>query len=95
MERNLSRRFEVGFPVYNPELKEEILEILRLQWKDNVKARIINKIQNNSYKKSVAKQKTRSQMDIYEYLSEKAEALKKASEKQKAVIKRTELQKSS
>lgn len=77
MERNLSRRFEVGFPIYNPELKEEILEILKLQWKDNVKARIINKIQNNTYRKSVAKHKTRSQIEIYEYLSEKAELAEK------------------
>ena len=89
MERNLSRRFEVGFPINNPELKEEILDILKLQWKDNVKARIINKIQNNSKRKSVAKIRTRSQIEIAHYLSDKTkeqtqlikdreEALKKA-----------------
>jgi polyphosphate kinase len=72
MERNLSRRFEVGFPINNPELKEEVLDILKLQLKDNVKARIINKIQNNSMRKSVAKIRTRSQIEIAHYLKDKS-----------------------
>jgi polyphosphate kinase len=71
MERNLSRRFEVAFPIYDENLKAEVLEILRIQWKDNIKARIINKIQNNSYRKSVAKVRTRSQIETFDYLSEK------------------------
>ncbi|MFM2286233.1 MAG: polyphosphate kinase 1 [Bacteroidota bacterium] len=71
MERNLSRRYEVGFPIYQEDLRNEILEIMRLQWRDNTKARIINKIQNNTYRKSVAKERGRSQMDIYHYLAEK------------------------
>ncbi|MEX1188846.1 MAG: polyphosphate kinase 1 [Bacteroidia bacterium] len=74
MERNLSRRFEVAFPINDLELKEEVLEILRIQWKDNIKARIINKIQNNSYRKSVAKIRTRSQIDTYYYLADKMKA---------------------
>jgi polyphosphate kinase len=88
MERNLSRRFEVGFPVYNPELKEEILEILRIQWKDNVKVRIINKIQNNTYRKSTAKIKTRAQTDIYDYLADKAEEAEKTIKKNEAAVKK-------
>jgi polyphosphate kinase len=88
MERNLSRRFEVGFPIYSPELKEEILEILKIQWKDNVKVRIINKIQNNTYRKSVAKLKTRAQIDIYEYLADKAVEAEKAFRKNEAALKK-------
>jgi polyphosphate kinase len=88
MERNLSRRFEVGFPVYNPELKEEILEILRIQWKDNVKVRIINKIQNNTYRKSTAKIKTRAQTDIYDYLADKAEEAEKTIKKNEESVKK-------
>lgn len=73
MERNLSRRFEVGFPIYQEDLRNEVLEIFRLQWHDNTKARIINKIQNNTYRKSVAKERGRAQIDIYQYLSEKSD----------------------
>ena len=72
MERNLSRRFEVGFPIYQEDLRNEILEIMRLQWRDNTKARVINKIQNNTYRKSIAKERARAQIDIYEYLAEKS-----------------------
>jgi len=73
MERNLSRRFEVGFPIYQEDLRNEVLEIFRLQWYDNTKARIINKIQNNTYRKSVAKERGRAQIDIYQYLSDKSD----------------------
>jgi len=71
MERNLSRRFEVGFPIYDPILKEEIIDLMKIQWKDNTKARIINKIQNNTYRKSIAKARSRAQVDAYAYLREK------------------------
>ena len=68
MERNLSRRFEVAFPILSSAMREEIVELMRIQWKDNTKARIINKIQNNTFRKSVAKERSRAQMDEYEYL---------------------------
>ena len=68
MERNLSRRFEVAFPILGSAMREEIVELMRIQWKDNTKARIINKIQNNTFRKSVAKERSRAQMDEYEYL---------------------------
>ena len=86
MERNLSRRFEVGFPINDESLKNEIIDILKIQWKDNVKARIINKIQNNSYKKSVAKNRTRSQIETYHYLEEKTEAQKAKVKARKAEV---------
>jgi polyphosphate kinase len=72
MERNLSRRFEVGFPVYHPELKREIMEMMEIQWRDNSKARIINKIQNNTYRKTQAQTKRRAQTDLYVYLKTRA-----------------------
>ena len=72
MERNLSRRFEVGFPVYQENLKQELIDLFLIQWRDNTKARIINKAQNNSFKKSQAILKKRGQTDIYTYLKDKA-----------------------
>jgi polyphosphate kinase len=71
MERNLSRRFEVGFPIYQDNLKQELIDLFLIQWRDNTKARIINKAQNNSFKKSQAVLKKRGQMDIYAYLKDK------------------------
>jgi polyphosphate kinase len=68
MERNLSRRYEVAFPILHPELKKELIELMRIQWKDNTKARIINQIQNNTYRKSVAKARSRAQTDSYSFL---------------------------
>ena len=71
MERNLSRRFEIGFPVNHPELKKEVIDIMNIQWKDNTKARMINKIQNNPFQKSKATNRHRSQLEIYQYLKKK------------------------
>jgi polyphosphate kinase len=72
MERNLSRRFEVGFPVYQADLKRELMEMMEIQWRDNSKARIINKMQNNSYRKTQSQTKRRAQIDLYTYLKGKA-----------------------
>ncbi|MFN4123547.1 MAG: polyphosphate kinase 1 [Flavobacteriales bacterium] len=71
MTRNLSRRFEVGFPIYDESLKQEVIDIIDLQLRDNTKARIINKIQNNAYRKSTARKRIRAQIDIHKYLKDK------------------------
>jgi polyphosphate kinase len=39
MDRNLSRRVEVVFPIEQPELKQRVIEILKVSLADNVKAR--------------------------------------------------------
>ncbi len=41
MPRNLDRRVEILFPVERPELKEELLHILKSQLRDNVKSSIL------------------------------------------------------
>jgi len=72
MTRNLSRRVEVGFPILEKPLRKEIKKLIKLQLKDNVKSRILNKTQSNPYKKSTAKTKVRAQFDFYHFLKEKA-----------------------
>jgi len=42
MNRNLSRRIEVAFPVLNPLHKQRLQRMLELQWSDNVKSRRLN-----------------------------------------------------
>jgi len=39
MDRNLSRRVEVVFPIEQPELKQRVIDILKVALSDNVKAR--------------------------------------------------------
>ena len=38
MPRNLNRRVELLFPVEKGQLKAQVMEVLKLQWRDNVKA---------------------------------------------------------
>ncbi|MCB0791957.1 MAG: polyphosphate kinase 1 [Flavobacteriales bacterium] len=49
MERNLDRRVEVAFPVLDRDLRQEVIDLVELQWRDNVKARRIDKEQRNPY----------------------------------------------
>ncbi len=65
MERNLSYRIETTFPIYDPDLKVEILECLRMQLADNVKARIIDQENLNEYKRVASDIPIRSQIETY------------------------------
>ncbi|MCE1165569.1 MAG: polyphosphate kinase 1 [Bacteroidetes bacterium] len=42
MQRNFDRRVEILYPIEHPKIKENMLEILELYLKDNVKARVLN-----------------------------------------------------
>ncbi|HEY3250444.1 MAG TPA: polyphosphate kinase 1, partial [Ignavibacteria bacterium] len=66
MKRNLSRRIEVAFPVYDKSLQKIIKDIISIQLQDNVKARIIDEKQINEYQNG-SEVKHRSQDEIYEY----------------------------
>lgn len=68
MARNIDERVEVGVRVYSPEIKQQILEILAIQWQDRSKAREIDSEQVNRYVKRGNKKKIRSQIAIYDYL---------------------------
>lgn len=75
MVRNLSHRIETTFPVYDENLKKEILDIMHIQWCDNVKARILDGTLANLYKKDGADLNIRSQMETYYYLKRKTEVM--------------------
>lgn len=49
MERNLDKRIEVGCPVYDEALQTQLSRIFEMQWKGNVKSRIIDENQSNIY----------------------------------------------
>ncbi len=70
MTRNLDHRIEVATPIFSESLKKEIIDIINIQLKDNVKARVIDANQENTYvKRKKGAPKIRSQYEIYKYLS--------------------------
>ncbi|WP_353137558.1 polyphosphate kinase 1 [Pseudopedobacter sp.] len=71
MTRNLDHRVEVGFPLYEEDIREEIRDIIDIQLSDNTKAREINVLNNNRYKRTKSKTEVRSQLDTYKYLKAK------------------------
>jgi polyphosphate kinase len=68
MNRNLDRRVELGFPVYNGEIRKEVMEILDMQLKDNAKARILDSDHNNLPKPAVDGHTFRAQIETYNFL---------------------------
>lgn len=65
MVRNFDHRFEAATPVYDKALKKELLEMLRIQLSDNVKARLVNTIPINKYVETNEQKPVRSQLKIY------------------------------
>jgi polyphosphate kinase len=70
MTRNLENRVEVGCPIYDPEIKKELMDTFEISWRDNVKARRFNEKQDNKYVRN-KKTKLRSQFALYEYYQDK------------------------
>lgn len=72
MERNLDKRIEVGIPIVDKDIQVEIQHIFDVEWKDNQKARIIDKKQKNKYKKPAhGEALVHSQRALYEYYQKK------------------------
>ena len=72
MTRNLDRRVEVTFPVYDDDLQRELKALLEIQWQDNVKARILGAELMNQYRPRKGKA-VRAQMAFYDYLRARAD----------------------
>ena len=71
MTRNIDTRVEVGFPVYDEELKKEVRDMINLQLQDNTKSREINSHNTNKYHKTSSDLPHRAQVDTYNYLKHK------------------------
>ncbi|KIO78336.1 polyphosphate kinase [Pedobacter lusitanus] len=71
MSRNFEHRVEVGFPVLDEDVKQEIRDIIDFQLQDNVKARDITRLNNNKYHKNRISTKVRAQVQTYNYLKNK------------------------
>jgi len=70
MTRNLFKRIECGFPIFDEEIKKELLDIIHIQLSDNVKARLIDQDYDNKYVKN-SLPSIRAQYAIYDYLKQK------------------------
>ncbi|WP_423897456.1 polyphosphate kinase 1 [Candidatus Pelagadaptatus aseana] len=70
MTRNIDRRVEVGTPIYDETLKQQIIDVLDIQLSDNAKARILDRNQTNQYVERHSGKKIRSQREIHNYLLE-------------------------
>lgn len=70
MVRNLDHRVEVATPVYDTKIKQELIDIIRIQLADNQKARILEPGLTNKYVLA-SRKKIRSQEQTYVYLRSK------------------------
>lgn len=68
MTRNMDNRIEVGCPIFDERLRKQIIEIIEIQLKDTLKARVIDANQTNRYVRRGNRKKLRSQVEIYGYL---------------------------
>jgi polyphosphate kinase len=69
MPRNLDHRIEVTCPIFDKVIKCEILKIFDIQWKDNLKARVLDENQTNRFvKRGKDEEIMHSQMEIYNFL---------------------------
>ncbi|WP_179019281.1 polyphosphate kinase 1 [Winogradskyella forsetii] len=66
MTRNIDTRVEVSCPIYDEDIKQELQHLYDICWNDNVKARIINDNQDNTYRRN-DNPKVRAQFDTYKY----------------------------
>ncbi|MBV7267986.1 polyphosphate kinase 1 [Winogradskyella luteola] len=70
MTRNIDNRVEVSCPIYDKDIKQELQRLYDICWNDNVKARIINETQDNTYRRNDLP-KVRAQFDTYNYYANK------------------------
>lgn len=68
MSRNLDRRVEVAVPIYDKEIKEELIDFFNLQWQDNSAARILDNDLHNTIKNQDEEPRVKSQFGFYDYL---------------------------
>jgi polyphosphate kinase len=79
MVRNLDHRVEAAVPITNPAICEELKDIIHIQLRDDVKARILDDDLSNNYVPSPGKKHIRSQIETYHYLYKKNSVISEVS----------------
>ncbi len=67
MTRNLDGRVEVTCPIYDPEIKKELIDSFQVGWQGNVKARYHSEKLDNKYRVRGKKAIFRAQEETYKY----------------------------
>ncbi|WP_333809795.1 polyphosphate kinase 1 [Flavobacterium sp.] len=75
MTRNLDARVEVTCPIYDPEIKQELIDTFEIGWKANVKARIHSADLLNRYRKKGDEKPFRAQQEMYNYYQNKLDVI--------------------
>jgi len=70
MTRNLDNRVEVTCPIYDEDIKKELIDTFSICWSDTIKARVFSENQNNAYREITTNPK-RSQVETYKYYKQK------------------------
>ncbi|RMH63242.1 MAG: polyphosphate kinase 1 [Calditrichaeota bacterium] len=73
MIRNLDNRIEVAVPLYDPDIKQEIMSYLDSQFRDNQKTRLLTEQDKNPYKETGGATPYRTQEAYYSYLKKWSE----------------------
>ncbi len=74
MVRNLDHRVEATCPILDPEIRQELKDILQIQLQDNIKARVLdNRLRNDYVPADSDDPRVRSQYETYFYLQNKIE----------------------
>lgn len=76
MNRNLDGRVEVTCPIYDEDIKNELIDNFNLGWKGNVKARYHSYKLDNKYKVRNHDPIFRAQLETYKYYQNKIDVLK-------------------
>ncbi|MFI3314989.1 MAG: polyphosphate kinase 1 [Rikenellaceae bacterium] len=72
MTRNLDKRVEVGIPIVDKYIHQTLIDYFKIQWNDNIKARLISEPFDNRYIKAKHDEDlVRSQDKLHEYFSKK------------------------
>ena len=75
MTRNLDARVEVTCPIYDEDIKKELIETFEIGWKANVKARIHSNDLANKYLRRGDEKPFRAQLEMYNYYQNKLDVI--------------------
>jgi len=75
MTRNLDGRVEVTCPIYDPDIKKELLDAFEVGWKGNVKARLHSENLDNKYRPRDDRPIFRAQEETYNYYRDRLEVI--------------------
>lgn len=74
MTRNIEERVEVSCPIFDEDLKKELIDTFTIYWKGNVKVRLHSERLENRYRRT-GDQRIKAQDELYNYFRNKIEVV--------------------